>query len=104
MEISKGQKSGEEVQLILRFLSYTHSQASWTLQTCIFQTWTSQMCTHGGVYLVDVHPMRIHFTGMHLIGMYLTGVHPMGMYLINVYLTGVSDRLEPGDYAFSQHP
>src|SRR5277367_3543563 len=42
----------------------THSQASWTLETYISQTCTSQMCTHGGVYLVNVH---LTYTGVHLV-------------------------------------
>jgi hypothetical protein len=44
------------------------------------------MCTHGGVYLVDV---CLTYTGVHLVGVYLTGVHLMGMCLIGVYLTGI---------------
>src|SRR5271154_2045792 len=42
----------------------THSQASWTLETYISQTCTSQMYTHGGVYLVDVH---LTYTGVPLV-------------------------------------
>src|SRR4051794_23241962 len=42
----------------------THSQASWTLETYISQTCTSQMCTHGGVYLVDMH---LTYTGVHVV-------------------------------------
>jgi hypothetical protein len=37
---------------------------------------TSQMCTHGGVCLVDVH---LTYTGVHL-----TGVHVMGIPVIDI--------------------
>ena len=72
-------------------ISHTHSQASWTFQKYISQTYTSQMCTHGGVYLVDVHLTYtgVYLTDMHLMGVYLTSVHLTGVHLMWVYLTNV---------------
>jgi hypothetical protein len=42
------------------------------------------MCTHGGVYLVDLH---IQACTSHT-SVYLTGVHLTGVHLIGVYLAG----------------